>query len=80
MSNPYEQALSLAEDALAGAKRKVAKLQEHLEAAQAWLDEAQAVVDRMQGESPEDYATEPADGEQVRAEAGVAEGSGAGSP
>lgn len=45
----YQWAIDRAQEALAGAERKVDKLREHLAGAETWLDEAQQNVDELEG-------------------------------
>jgi hypothetical protein len=44
----YQWAIDRAQNAVAGGKAGVAKLQEHLESKQAWLDEATAELARLE--------------------------------
>ena len=74
----YQKALDIAQEALAGAERKVEKLVEHLDSAKGWLDEAQTEAQRLEELGLDGFLAEvgielPA--EQPAAESG--DGSGA---
>lgn len=71
----YQKALDIAQEALAGAERKVDKLTEHLAGAKGWLDEAERVAGELQAKGLDGFLADL--GEQPVPAQPVNKGSGA---
>lgn len=73
----YQKALDIAQEALAGAERKVDKFTEHLAGAKDWLDEAERVAGELQAKGLDGFLADLGVEQPEPAAGPASDGSGA---